>query len=43
MALREYFKSNPDPLIEEIKIALSGNICRRTGYRKIIKAAFDAI
>jgi carbon-monoxide dehydrogenase small subunit len=42
MVLSEYFKSNPYPLIEEIKIALSGNICRCTGFHEIINAAFDA-
>lgn len=42
MTLSEYLKSNPDPSIEEIKIALSGNICRCTGYHEIINAAFDA-
>ena len=42
MTLSEYLKSNPDPSIEEIKVALSGNICRCTGYHEIINAAFDA-
>ena len=42
MTLSEYLSSNPDPSIEEIKIALSGNICRCTGYHEIINAAFDA-
>ena len=42
MTLSEYLKSNPDPSIEEIKIALSGNMCRCTGYHEIINAAFDA-
>ena len=42
MTLSEYLRSNPDPSIEEIKIALSGNICRCTGYHEIINAAFDA-
>ena len=42
MTLSEYLKGNPEPSIEEIKIALSGNICRCTGYHEIINAAFDA-
>ena len=42
MTLSEYLKSNPDPSIEEIKIALSGNICRCTGFHEIINAAFNA-
>ena len=42
MTLSEYLKGNPDPSMEEIKVALSGNICRCTGYHEIINAAFDA-
>ena len=42
MTLSEYLKSNPDPSIEEIKIALSGNICRCTGYQNIVAAVKDA-
>jgi aerobic carbon-monoxide dehydrogenase small subunit len=29
---------NPDPSVTEIETALSGNICRCTGYGKIVKA-----
>ena len=29
---------NPDPSAEEIRWALSGNICRCTGYQNIVKA-----
>jgi len=33
---------NPDPTREEIRAGLSGNICRCTGYEKIIDAVEDA-
>ncbi len=42
MTLSEYLLSNPDPSIDQIKIALSGNICRCTGYHEIVNAALDA-
>jgi carbon-monoxide dehydrogenase small subunit len=31
-------EENPDPTDEEIRWALSGNICRCTGYQNIVKA-----
>ena len=31
-------ESNPDPTEEEIRWAISGNICRCTGYMNIVKA-----
>ena len=31
-------QENPDPTDEEIRWALSGNICRCTGYQNIVKA-----
>ncbi len=42
MSLSEFLKDNPDPSVEEIKVALSGNICRCTGYTEIINACLDA-
>ena len=34
--------SNPNPTDEEIKTAISGNLCRCTGYKKILKAIRSA-
>lgn len=35
-------KKNPDPSEDEIKVAISGNLCRCTGYQKIVEAVQDA-
>jgi len=35
-------ESNPDPSDEEIRWALSGNVCRCTGYQNIVKAVHHA-
>ena len=35
-------RDNPDPSEEEVKIGIEGNICRCTGYTKIIEAILDA-
>jgi carbon-monoxide dehydrogenase small subunit len=40
--LIELLRDNPDPTEDEIRIALSGNICRCTGYQTIIAATLDA-
>lgn len=42
MSLSEYLEKNPSPSKQEIKIALSGNICRCTDYHEIINASLDA-
>ncbi|MDP6178740.1 MAG: 2Fe-2S iron-sulfur cluster-binding protein [Desulfatiglandales bacterium] len=35
-------ESNLDPTTEEIKKGISGNLCRCTGYAKIIEAIHEA-
>jgi carbon-monoxide dehydrogenase small subunit len=34
-------RKNPDPTEKEIRTAISGNLCRCTGYQKIVKAIQD--
>jgi carbon-monoxide dehydrogenase small subunit len=38
MSVYDFLKDNPDPKEEEIRPALSGNICRCTGYQNIVNA-----
>ena len=38
MSAYALLKENPDPTDEEVRIAISGNICRCTGYIKIVEA-----
>ncbi len=42
VAARELLKKNPDPSEEEARFWLAGNLCRCTGYDKIIRAVLDA-
>jgi aerobic carbon-monoxide dehydrogenase small subunit len=35
-------EENPDPSDDQIRWALSGNICRCTGYQNIVKAVRQA-
>jgi carbon-monoxide dehydrogenase small subunit len=42
MAARALLLENPDPSVEEISQALAGNLCRCTGYTKIIAAVQQA-
>lgn len=43
MSAKALLMENPDPTEEEIKMAISGNLCRCTGYNKIVKAIKDAV
>ena len=44
MILASYavLKKNPHPTEEEIRVALSGNLCRCTGYQAIVNAVLKA-
>ena len=38
MAARELLNNNPDPSDEEIRDWMMGNLCRCTGYYKILES-----
>jgi carbon-monoxide dehydrogenase small subunit len=40
--LIELLGENSDPSAEDVKVAISGNLCRCTGYRGIVLATLDA-
>ena len=42
MTLLPFLASNPNPTEEEIRMAVSGNLCRCTGYQHIVDAALLA-
>ena len=41
VATKALLKKNPDPTETEVRYWLAGNLCRCTGYDKIIKAVMD--
>ena len=41
LSAKALLKNNPQPTREEVKRAISGNLCRCTGYKKIIDAIMD--
>ncbi len=43
MTTLAFTKKNPTANVEEIKTALSGNICRCTGYKKILEAVSEYV
>jgi aerobic-type carbon monoxide dehydrogenase small subunit (CoxS/CutS family) len=43
MAARDLLSRNPDPSEDEIRAALAGNLCRCTGYTRILAAVLDAV
>ncbi len=42
MTLVEFLRDSPNPTEEEVRVALSGNLCRCTGYQGIVASALDA-
>ena len=40
--LTELLADHPDPSAEEVRLAISGNLCRCTGYAGIVRAALAA-
>jgi carbon-monoxide dehydrogenase small subunit len=42
MAAKHLLARNPEPTEEEIRFGLAGNLCRCTGYDKIVRAVRDA-
>ncbi len=42
MRASRLLQENPDPTEEEVRIGMSGNLCRCTGYQNIVKAVLHA-
>lgn len=42
MSAKALLDENPDPTVAEIRDALAGNLCRCTGYTKMVEAIQDA-
>ena len=42
VASEALLKKNPDPTEEEVRFWLAGNLCRCTGYDKIVRAVLEA-
>jgi carbon-monoxide dehydrogenase small subunit len=42
VAARSLLEKNPDPTETEVRYWLAGNLCRCTGYDKIVRAVIDA-
>jgi len=42
MTLVQFLKENPNPTEREVRIGISGNLCRCTGYQNIVKATLLA-
>jgi len=42
LTLTEFLDQKPDPTETEVRVAISGNICRCTGYHSIVEATLEA-
>ena len=42
VTLHAFLQERPNPTREEVREAIGGNLCRCTGYRKIVDAVLDA-
>jgi aerobic carbon-monoxide dehydrogenase small subunit len=42
MSAKALLEENPDPTEDEVRWALSGNLCRCTGYQNIVKSVLWA-
>jgi carbon-monoxide dehydrogenase small subunit len=42
MSAKALLEQNPNPSAQEIRLALAGNLCRCTGYDKIVRAVMAA-
>jgi aerobic-type carbon monoxide dehydrogenase small subunit (CoxS/CutS family) len=42
MTMTAFLKENPQPSEDDVREALSGNLCRCTGYQNIVDAMLDA-
>jgi carbon-monoxide dehydrogenase small subunit len=42
MTTKGFLKKNPNPTEEEVKVAIAGNLCRCTGYIRIVDAVLSA-
>jgi aerobic carbon-monoxide dehydrogenase small subunit len=42
LASHQLLKENPQPSLDQVKVALSGNLCRCTGYMKIYDSVLQA-
>jgi aerobic-type carbon monoxide dehydrogenase small subunit (CoxS/CutS family) len=42
LSAKALLDENPEPTLEKVKIGMSGNLCRCTGYIKITEAILSA-